>query len=197
MQIRFRDLSHRRAILIDGRPHRDSFLELMLSDRGIAVVATYDCCADFASLKSIPDADLLIVYVATAASGPLGSAVQRFAGPVVAMVETDDPAAVQTLMDCGAHSVVCVGPSSDRFKVASVVAVSVWERLKAEQARADSAERALQERKLIERAKGILMQQRGLNEPDAQRELQNKSMQRNEPLVEVARGIIAAKELLG
>jgi AmiR/NasT family two-component response regulator len=53
---------------------------------------------------------------------------------------------------------------------------------------------ALEDRKLIERAKGILMKRAGMNEPDAFHRLQKLSQQQNQKLVEVARAIVVAEE---
>jgi response regulator NasT len=53
---------------------------------------------------------------------------------------------------------------------------------------------ALEDRKLIERAKGILMKRTGLDEPSAFRRLQKTASDRNLKLVEVARMILTAEE---
>ena len=54
----------------------------------------------------------------------------------------------------------------------------------------------LSERKLVERAKGILMKQRGLSEDLAYQVLRKMAMDRNLKLVELARSVIAASDLL-
>jgi two-component system, response regulator PdtaR len=54
----------------------------------------------------------------------------------------------------------------------------------------------LEERKIIERAKGILMAQKNLTEPEAMKRLQHISNNKNVKLIEVAKEIIAADELL-
>lgn len=58
------------------------------------------------------------------------------------------------------------------------------------------ARRALDERKLIERAKGLLMQHRRLNEEQAYRQLRKTAMEQNRRLVEVAERVISTVELL-
>jgi AmiR/NasT family two-component response regulator len=56
---------------------------------------------------------------------------------------------------------------------------------------------SLENRKLIERAKGIYMKHLGLGEPEAHRRLQQESQKRRLPLVELARKIIESEDLLG
>lgn len=60
----------------------------------------------------------------------------------------------------------------------------------------DALENKLEERKLIERAKGILMDTRGLSEREAYRFLQKTSQDRNTPMVDLARKILLAAPLL-
>ncbi|MBI4408727.1 MAG: response regulator [Gemmatimonadetes bacterium] len=60
----------------------------------------------------------------------------------------------------------------------------------------DLLELKLEERKLIERAKGLLMDSRGLSEREAYRFLQKTSQDKNTPMVELARKILLAAPLL-
>jgi response regulator NasT len=55
---------------------------------------------------------------------------------------------------------------------------------------------ALEDRKVIERAKGVLMKRAGLDEPSAFRRLQKTASDRNLKLVEVARMIVTAEEAI-
>lgn len=76
-----------------------------------------------------------------------------------------------------------------------IAASRFTEHISMEQER-DDALQALADRKLVERAKGILMQKFGLSEPDAMKALQNKSKNENKKLPVVARQIIQASKLL-
>ncbi|MEO1282397.1 MAG: ANTAR domain-containing protein [Pseudomonadota bacterium] len=182
------------------RPGTDPFLECMFGDRGIVLVATYGSLQEALSVRSLPENDLMIVYLTDLSDDAcrlLGELTDRFDKPLMLLTESDEPDRLSAAVLAGADSVLCVGASSDRLRNSAIAALATHERIGAYRARAADAERALVERKLIERAKGILMQQRGISEPDALRELQRSSMQRNEPLYEVSKTIIAAKELLG
>ena len=200
MQLRLKEPSRYRAIFVDARETADPFLECLLGDRGMMLVGRYASLREFSLLRSLPEADLFIVYLARVDGTELRDlrlAGEAFGGPVMVMTESDEPSVIQELIDAGAHSILCTAASSDRVRLAAGAAVGNHERLRRMNERADRAERALEERKLIERAKGILMQQRGISEHEALRELQRKSMHRNESLPVVARTIIDAKELLG
>jgi response regulator NasT len=60
----------------------------------------------------------------------------------------------------------------------------------------DMLELKLEERKIIERAKGLLMEMRGLSERDAYRFLQKTSQDKNTAMVDLARKILLAAPLL-
>src|SRR5690606_12416131 len=60
----------------------------------------------------------------------------------------------------------------------------------------EQARQALAERKLMERAKGILMKQRGMSEEDAWRTLQQTAMNNNVSLTQVAESVISMSGLL-
>ncbi|MBI4408768.1 MAG: response regulator [Gemmatimonadetes bacterium] len=68
-----------------------------------------------------------------------------------------------------------------------------WRQFRGEAA---ALEQKLEDRKVIERAKGILMEARGLSENDAYRTLQRESQNRHQSMVEIARTILMAEDLL-
>jgi response regulator NasT len=62
------------------------------------------------------------------------------------------------------------------------------------QKQAENLTQALADRKVIERAKGIMMKRVGMDEPDAFQRLQKLSQRKNQKLVEIARTIVDAEE---
>jgi two-component system, response regulator PdtaR len=68
--------------------------------------------------------------------------------------------------------------------------------LEALEAEVDRAQQALEDRKLVERAKGLLMSALGLSEQDAFRRLQLTARERNLRLVDVAARIVEQQSLL-
>jgi response regulator NasT len=87
----------------------------------------------------------------------------------------------------------------DAGRVNSIVEVACarfeeFQRLKLELAEANLK---LSERKLVERAKGLLMQSRGISEDDAYHALRRLAMSKNQRLGDIAQQVIATAELLG
>jgi response regulator NasT len=58
---------------------------------------------------------------------------------------------------------------------------------------ATEAKAALEARKIIERAKGILMRRTGCSEPEAYRILQRSSQDRSKPMVEIAKAVLESE----
>ncbi len=91
-----------------------------------------------------------------------------------------------------------VKPISDQsLKTSISLAMQRFKEFQALQNQAENLHQALEDRKLVERAKGILMQRAGLSEPDAFRRLQLLSSQKNQKMVEIARTIVEADQAFG
>lgn len=82
------------------------------------------------------------------------------------------------------------------LEAAIAVAMRRFEQMDALRREADGLRQALEDRKLIERAKGIVMQRTGLDEAGAFRRLQKSASQNNLRLVEVARAVLIADSVL-
>ncbi|HLW64035.1 MAG TPA: ANTAR domain-containing protein [Gemmataceae bacterium] len=74
------------------------------------------------------------------------------------------------------------------------IAMSRFKEFNGMREEADSLRQALEDRKIIERAKGLLMKRAGLDEPEAFRRLQKLARDKNQKLVEIAHMIVTAEE---
>jgi len=77
---------------------------------------------------------------------------------------------------------------------AIAIAMSRFQEFRAMRDEANNLRQALEDRKLIERAKGLLMKRAGLDEPEAFRRLQKLARDKNQKLVEIAQVIVTAEE---
>ena len=80
------------------------------------------------------------------------------------------------------------------LEAAISIAMQRYEQFRYSARRRASWRAGLEDRKIIERAKGILMKKAGLDEPEAFRRLQKLSRDQNQKMVEVARMILRAVE---
>jgi response regulator NasT len=82
------------------------------------------------------------------------------------------------------------------LEAAIAIAIRRFEQFQTLRREAANLRQALEDRKVIERAKGILMKTRGLDEQEAFRSLQKLARDTNRKLVEIAQTVVAAEELL-
>ncbi len=116
--------------------------------------------------------------------------------PIVMVSDDGQPAAIRAAIKAGVSAYVVEG--IDVAKLESVLAVA-QARFEADQAlrqQVKVAEGKLSERKTVERAKGLLMQLRGLNESEAYNAMRKMAMDRNIRIVEVAEKLLSMNDLL-
>lgn len=116
--------------------------------------------------------------------------------PIVMVSDDGQPAAIRAAIKAGVSAYVVEG--IDVSKLESVLAVA-QARFEADQAlrqQVKVAEGKLNERKTVERAKGLLMQLRGLNESEAYNAMRKMAMDRNIRIVEVAEKLLSMNDLL-
>jgi response regulator NasT len=117
--------------------------------------------------------------------------------PIVMFASDSTSDAIRDAVRAGVSAYVVDGLDPSRVK--SIVAVACarfdeFQRLKAELA---GTQLKLAERKIIERAKGLVMKSRGLSEDEAYRALRELAMSRGQKLADVARQLIDSADLLG
>jgi len=123
-------------------------------------------------------------------------AEQGLRRPVVAITGVDDPALVERSIATGV-SAYLTKPIDDRELDAAIrLAAHRHAELEALEAEAAQARQALADRKVVERAKSILIEALGLSEPEAFRRIQRTARQRNLRLADVARQIVEQRDVL-
>jgi response regulator NasT len=116
--------------------------------------------------------------------------------PVVVVTGVDDPTLVDRSIASGVSAYLTKPVDSRELKAALELASARHAELEALEAEVGRAQQALEDRKLVERAKGLLMSALNLSEQDAFRRLQLTARERNLRLAEVAARIVEQQSLL-
>jgi response regulator NasT len=111
--------------------------------------------------------------------------------------EESDRDTIQAAVRAGVSAYVVDGFSHRRLRAVMDLAIARFREYQALRQELEEAYAKLADRKDIERAKGILMARRGLDEDAAYRLLRKMAMDRNKKIGEVARSLLSAVELLG
>jgi AmiR/NasT family two-component response regulator len=116
--------------------------------------------------------------------------------PVVVVTGVDDPSLIERSVATGVTAYLTKPIDARALQAALELAAARHAELEALEAEVDRAQQALEDRKLVERAKGLLMTALNLSEQDAFRRLQLTARERNLRLVEVAARIVEQQSLL-
>lgn len=122
---------------------------------------------------------------------------ERFGIPVVVLTAHSDDTYINAAQEMGVFGYLLKPAEAEELRITIRVA---WARfLEQRDLRDDvsSLERKLEERKLIERAKGVLMQKLSLTEPEAMKRLQKQARDTRRPMADLARSILDAEQMLG
>ena len=117
--------------------------------------------------------------------------------PIVMFTEDQDPDSMQAAVNAGVSAYVVAGLQSERIKPVLQVALAQFKREQKLLDELSDTKSKLAERKVIERAKGLLMQRQGFSEDQAYQKLRSMAMSKNLKLSEVAQRILDVEDLLG
>jgi len=116
--------------------------------------------------------------------------------PVVVVTGVDDPSLIERSIASGVSAYLTKPIDSRELEAAMALAAARHDEFQALEAEVDRAQQALEDRKLVERAKGLLMSALNLSEQDAFRRLQLTARERNLRLADVAGRIVEQQSLL-
>ena len=116
--------------------------------------------------------------------------------PIAMFVDRSDTASIEAAVEAGVSAYVVDGLKKERVKPMLDMAVSRFNAFSRLQRELADAKSALEERKVIERAKGILMKMRGLPEEEAFALLRQTAMNEKKKISEIAQSVVTAAGLL-
>ena len=116
--------------------------------------------------------------------------------PVVVFTDDGSHGPMQRALRAGVSAYVIAGLQPERLEPVLQVAIARFEQEAALRAQLSKAEQQLAGRKLIERAKGVLMAEAGLDEDAAYKRLRKLAMDRGKRLAEVSQSVLDAQHLL-
>src|SRR3954467_8966992 len=182
------------VLLIDSEDNRARALEDRLSQSGFARVIRAQG-PDLAAEVERTRPDLVIIDMALPDRDALEDirAVSS-ASPVVMFAGTDDPAFAQEAIAAGVCSYNLSGVALQDVRPIMASAIALFQRYRHVETELAAARALLEERRLIERAKAILMKNRKMSEPEAYRWLQKKAMNESRKLAQVVADFVADDE---
>jgi response regulator NasT len=190
-----RDLN---ILVIDDNSDRAAILEEGLVEAGYTRVTTIRSTINLAQRVQALGPDVVIINLANPDRDTLESMFQvsrEVRRPIAMFVDQSDQEAIAAAIEAGVSAYIVDGLKKERVRPIVEMAVSrfnAFERLRRER---DEAVSQLADRKVIEKAKGLLMSSRGMTEEQAYAALRRTAMRQNRKIVDIAQSVITAFEM--
>jgi two-component system, response regulator / RNA-binding antiterminator len=188
-----------RIAIVDESPIRAAILEEGLREAGYTEVVRIGEMQSLLSRIYALDPDVIVIDLENPSRDILeqmfqvSRAVRR---PIVMFVDQSDTASIQASVDAGVPAYIVDGLKKERLKPILDLCISRFNAFSRLQDELDRTKSALEERKVIDRAKGILMKLKGLTEEEAYVLLRSTAMREKKKIGEIAQSILTASELL-
>ena len=188
-----------KIVIVDESPTRAAVLEEALREAGHANILRLDETSHLLARICALDPDVVIIDLETPRRAVLeqmfevSRAVKR---PVAMFVEESDKASIEAAVDAGVSAYVVGGLRKERIANILDLCVSRFNFVARLREELERARGALEERKVIDRAKGILMTAKNLTEDAAYGLLRKTAMNENKRIAEVAQSVVTAAGLL-
>ena len=188
-----------RILVIDESRSRAAELCAALALAGHQVAAVLPSALDLtAQIESIRP-DVILIETDSPSRDTLENLAvmdREMPRPVIILTQDDDSAVMREAFRAGVSAYVVDNLDMARLKPIVDVAIARFESHQSVKRELAAATRKLSERKLVEKAKGILMKTRGMDEEAAYGALRKLAMERSQPLGKVAGDLVAMAELL-
>ncbi|KQV70306.1 two-component system response regulator [Rhizobium sp. Root1220] len=187
------------VLVIDENGIRASIIELGLREAGYDRVTVIDDMNGLARRIEEINPDVIVIDIENPNRDMLESifqisrAVKR---PIAMFVDKSDEDSIVAAVEAGVSAYIVDGLKKERVKPILEMAVSRFNAFSRLQRELADAKSALEERKVIDRAKGVLMKVRGLSEEEAFALLRQTAMNEKKKIADIAQSVVTAAGLL-
>lgn len=188
-----------RILVIDEVEGRAAEICAGLAIAGYQVAALLPSVLDLAAKVETIKPDVILIQTDSPSRDTLEHLAvvnEEMPRPVVMFANKGEAPLVRKALKAGVSAYIVDGLASKRLKPVIDVAIARFEEYQELRRERDEATQKLADRKLIDRAKGVLMKARNYDEDAAYNALRKLAMDRGEPLAKVARQVIEMADLL-
>jgi len=185
-------------VIVDDSPVRAAILEEGLREAGYVNVVRIEGTAKLLARIYAIDPDVILIDLENPSRDVLEQMFQVsriVKRPVAMFVDQADTASIQASVDAGVSAYIVNGLKKERIKSILDLCISRFNAFSRLQTELEQTKSALEERKVIDRAKGILMKAKNLSEEQAYALLRKTAMNENRKIAEVAQSVVIAAEL--
>lgn len=187
------------VLLVDDDVARAEIVEAGLRAAGHRLLARLEGTDALTSRVRELDPDVVVVSLDSPSREVLDDmrrSSEEQPRPIALFVDRSDAPTIAAAMEAGVSAYVVKGLAQDRVQSVLDVAIAHFNRYRLMREELDRARLTLAERKAIDRAKGVLMEQKGLSEEAAFRLLRKLAMDRKKRIGEVAQDLVSLAKLM-
>jgi AmiR/NasT family two-component response regulator len=188
----------KRALVIDDHEPSRKNLVGVLAENGFQIVGAATSGAAGLQLASASAPDVILMAVGLPDLDGIRAArkiMQANPLPIVLVTSHYDAATIERAKRAGVMGYLIKPLREGELLPAIELAISHFQEFVALQKENENLKKTLEARKVIERAKGILMKRQRLSETEAFSLIQRKSMDMRKPMVEIAQAVILSQEI--
>jgi two-component system, response regulator / RNA-binding antiterminator len=185
--------------IVDENPIRAAILEDGLREAGFTQVVRIAETTNLLARIHAADPEVILIDLENPNRDVLEQMFQVsriVKRPIAMFVDSSDSASIQASVDAGVSAYIVDGLKKERIKYILDLTISRFNAFSKLQTELDRAKSALEDRKVIDRAKGILMKAKNLSEEQAYALMRKTAMNENKKIVDIAQSIVTAADLL-
>jgi response regulator NasT len=188
-----------KIVIVDESPIRAAILVEGLREAGFTGITHISEMHNLLARIYALDPDVILIDLENPSRDVLeqmfqvSRAVRR---PIAMFVDQSDSASIQASVDAGVSAYIVDGLKKERIKPILDLCISRFNAFSKLQDELERTKSALEDRKVIDRAKGILMKLKGLTEDEAYVLLRSTAMREKKKIGDIAQSIVTAAELL-
>ena len=188
------------CILLDDNHDRRSLLNRSMCEFGFDILSTIVNSNELLATVEKHPCDFLIIGVDLPSKQLLDSLKfihKHNPKPVIMFAEKDTPQIIQKTVESGVNAYIVDDLQPKRLSTIINVAMARFEQHQNLLQELNDTKDKLEQRKILDKAKGILMQQKNITEQDAYALIRKMAMDKGEKLEKVAQKIIDVFSMLG
>lgn len=185
-------------VVIDENPVRAAILKDGLADAGHLRIVHIDNVDNLLMKVFAIDPDVILIDLENPSRDTLEQMFQvsrEVRRPTAVFVDETDRAMTDAAIDAGVSAYIVDGLKKDRVQQIVDLTISRFNAFNRLQKELAEAKTALSERKIIDRAKGILMRTRGMTEEQAYTALRKTAMNEKKRIVDIANSLVTADRI--
>ncbi|MES2752653.1 MAG: ANTAR domain-containing protein [Pseudomonadota bacterium] len=188
-----------KIVIVDESPIRAAILKEGLRDAGFTGVEHISEMHNLLARIYALDPDVILIDLENPSRDVLEQMFQVsriVRRPIAMFVDQSDASSIQEAVEAGVSAYIVDGLKKERIKPVLDLCISRFNAFAKLQDELDRTKSALEDRKILDRAKGLLMKLKGLTEEEAYVLIRSTAMREKKKIGEIAQSIITAAELL-